>query len=686
MKKHFYRPKEISWLSFNHRVLQQALRKDVPFYERIKFLGIYSSNMDEFFRVRVATLKRLSKIPNRAKKITGYDPIQTLQRVNTIVQKQSTLAQKAHEKLFDEMKKYNVKVVNCKELSKEDFLFVDNYFHNELKNSLIPIMIYEIKKNYDLVDDNIYFGVKFLSKKNNSIHYSIIQLPTNKFNRFIILPDKSKYTKIIYLDDIIKIGLPELYRQYAPTDIKAFTFKITKDAELDIEDDIQYSYLDQIEESLKKRKKGRPVRFIYDKDMSKDLLDTLMDILKITSKDTIISGGRYHNTKDLMKFPNVFGKDNEYLKLEPLKIPLIENYTSIFDSIKKQDIVLMYPYHSFSYFIEFLRQAATDPQVTNICITIYRLSKNSDVINSLLIAMKNGKKVTTVIELQARFDESDNIHWSKILDEAGAKVIYGVRGLKVHSKLCLVTRVVDKEKQLYASIGTGNHNETTSKFYTDISILTARKEITEEVECLFDFFQNNYKHYNFRHLIVSPFNSRYEFTKMIKEEIENARKGVNAYIYIKINNLDDTQIINLLYEANKAGVEVVLLVRGMFSLITEIKGISEKIEAYGIVDMFLEHSRFFIFCNNNNPRIFISSSDFMVRNIDRRVEVTMPVYDKRIKDLIMNLFQIYRKDNVSARILDKKLKNRFNSKNHQNIRSQFEVYKFLKKFHTLSAF
>mgnify|MGYP005840837863 CR=1 FL=1 len=686
MKHNLYRPKEISWLSFNHRVLQQALRKDVPFYERIKFLGIYSSNMDEFFRVRVATLKRLSKIPNKAKKITGYDPVQTLQRINSIVQKQSALAQKAHEKLFEEMKKYNVKVINCKELSKEDFLFVDSYFHGELKNSLIPIMILNNQKNYDLVDDNIYFGVKFISKINETVHYSIIQLPTQKFNRFVILPDKSKYTKIVYLDDIIKLGLPELYRQFAPSDIKAFTFKITKDAELDIEDDIQYSYLDQIEESLKKRKKGRPVRFIYDKDMSKDLLETLMDILKITSKDTIIAGGNYHNTKDLMKFPNVFGKDNEYLNIETLKIPLIENSPSIFDAIKKQDIVLMYPYHSFGYFIEFLRQSATDIFVNSIYITIYRLSKNSDVVNALLTAIKNGKKVTVVIELQARFDESDNIHWSKVLDEAGAKVIYGVRGLKVHSKLCLVTRVVEKQKQLYASVGTGNHNETTSKIYTDISILTYRKEITEEVESLFDFFLNNYKHYNFRHLIVSPFNSRFEFTKLIKQEIENARRRIKAYIYIKINNLDDRQIINLLYEANKAGVEVVLLVRGMFSLITEVKGISDKIAAFGVVDMFLEHSRFFIFCNNKNPLVFISSSDFMVRNIDRRVEVTMPVYDKRIKDLLMNLFEIYRKDNVSARILDKKLKNRFKEKNHQNIRSQIEVYKFLKKFHTLTSF
>lgn len=675
----YYRPKEISWLSFNHRVLQQAVRNDVPFYERIKFLGIYSSNLDEFFRVRVATLKRLAKIPKKANKIIGYDPSETLKRINAIVQEQSAVAEKAYQKILQQMKNYNVQIVTAKQLNKDDLLFVSGFFEEKVKSSLVPIFINKMSKAPDLVDDNIYFGVKYTNTKINEIQYSILQLPTHKFDRFIMLPQFGDTIKIMYLDDIIRLGLNELFVSFYPEDIKAFTFKITKDAELDFDDDVQSSYVDIIEESLKKRKKGRPVRFIYDKEMSKDLLDKLLRLFNISNVDAIISGGRYHNTKDLMHFPNVFGIDAHYQKIETVKKPVLEKQVSFFETLTHEDVFLNYPYHSFNYYLDFLREAAIDPNVYSIQITIYRLSKNSDVVNILLAALQNGKNVTAVIELQARFDESENISWSRTLGDAGAKVIYGVPGLKVHSKLTLVTRYVNKVKETYAAVGTGNFNESTARLYSDITILTAKKQITEEVEKVFEFLKSNYKHFTFRHLIVSPFNYRIEIKKLIRNEISNAKKGIKAFIYLKINNIDDREMINLLYEASQAGVDVVLLVRGMFSLLTQIKGVSERIKAYGIIDMFLEHSRFMIFGNNNNPKFYISSADMMVRNIDRRVEVTMPILDTKIKIILLNLFDIYRKDNVSARILDKKLRNKYNSKGHSNNRAQIEVYNFFKK-------
>lgn len=677
----YYRPKEISWLSFNHRVLQQSLRKDVPFYEKIKFLGIYSNNMDEFFRVRVATLKRLLKLRKKSKIILGYDPNEVLQRINKIVKKQSFLAQKAFEKLIDEMyTKFHVKIVDVDELKNEDYLYVQQYFYKQIYDALAPIMINEKTQNLNLIDDNIYFGIKFTSRQTKQTYYAILQLPTDRFPRFIILPNKLIYTKIIYLDDIIRHFLPAIFKFYDPINVKAYTFKITKDAELDIYDDIESSYLEVVEESLKKRKKGRPVRFVYDQQMSKDILDLLLKIFKISNRDTIIAGGRYHNTKDLMHFPNVFGPEHCYTKLEPIKISAFEENHDYFSLLKQKDILLYYPYHSFSYFIQFLRQASIDPYVKSITITIYRVAKNSNVINLLLNAINNGKQVTAIIELQARFDESDNIKWSKILAEAGAKVIYGVRGLKVHAKICQIKRVINNEVELYCSLGTGNHNEDTAKIYTDFMYMTARPEINNEVENLIDFIENNYKHYTFNHLLVSPFNTRQTIVQLIEKEINNAKLGKKAFIYIKINNIDDYQIIQKLYEANKAGVEIVLLVRGMFSLITQIKDISDKIEAYGIIDMFLEHSRLFIFCNNNNPLFYISSADFMYRNLDKRVEVSVPIYDEKFKQILWDIFQIIRKDNYASRILDKKLKNKLNRTKDSAIwRSQIEVYKYLKK-------
>jgi len=674
-----FRPKEISWLSFNERVLQQALDENVPLYERIKFLGIYSSNLDEFYRVRVATLKRLTKLKSQAKNVVGYSPTDTLKEINRIVVTQNKLYEEARLNIRKELKKRNVKLVDESELDESSYKYAKDFFCNQIKNSLMPIIIRNKKIAPDLKDDNIYLGLKITQKNDPKPIFSILQLPTYKFDRFHILPKTDEMTRIMYLDDIVRIGLKKLFYFLDIETIDAYAFKVTKDAELDIEDDISSSYLELVDKSLKRRKKGQPVRFVYDKNMDQELLDTLLKLFKIRKMDTVISGSRYHNSKDLTKFPNVLGYAATYDSFENIKIKKIDNQKSYFETLKKQDVFLYYPYHSFSYYIDFLKEAAIDPYVVSIKVTLYRLSKNSDIIAVLLGAVQNGKSVTAVIELQARFDEKENIHWSKMLTEGGVKVIHGVQGLKVHSKLTLVTRQIDENIELYAAVGTGNYNETTAKLYTDITVITANSKITLDVHKLFLFFRHNYKQFNYNHLLVSPFNYRTRIKKLIKNEIANANAGKKAFIRIKINNIDDRELISLLYEASQNGVEVTLLVRGMFALITENKGVSDKIEAYGIVDQLLEHARFMIFSNNDNPIVYITSADLMVRNIDRRIEATMPVLDKRIKKMIIDIFEIHRTDNVAARVLDKNLTNKINPKGDKKIRAQKEVCEYLNK-------
>lgn len=674
-----YRPKEISWLSFNERVLQQALNKDVPLYERIKFLGIYSSNMDEFYRVRVATLKRLTKLKSKATRIVGHSPAETLKEINRIVREQNKSYENAQQLIKQDLKKINIEIIDENELSDKDYKYAKTFFCDSLKSALTPIILRGKKHSPDLIDDNIYFALKIDLNNEEKPILAVMQLPTHKFDRFIILQKDEKVTRIMFLDDIVRLGLKELFYFLDVKKIKAYAFKLTKDAELDIKDDISSSYLELIDKSLKRRKKGLPVRLVYDKNIEKDILEYLIKIFKIGNMDSLIPGTRYHNTKDFLKFPNILGDKATYSKLKPIKINILEQKTSYFNIIKKHDVFLHYPYHSFNYFVNFIKEAAIDEDVVSIKVTLYRLSKKSNIISALLSAVQNGKYVTAVIELQARFDEKENISWSKKLSEGGVKVIHGVPGLKVHSKLTLVTKKIGENYEHFAAIGTGNYNETTAKLYTDITILTANPQITLDVQKLFEFIKNNYKHFIFNHLLVSPFNFRSQIKKLIKQEIENAKAGIKAYIHIKINNFDDREIINLLSEASQNGVEVILLVRGMFSLITEVNGKTDKIKAYGIIDRFLEHSRIFIFGNDQKNKIYISSADLMVRNIDRRVEATFPIYDSNIQKIILDIFDIHKKDNVAARILDNNLSNKNNIQGKEKIRAQIAVYEYLQK-------
>jgi len=674
-----YIPKEISWLSFNERVLQEAENKSVPLIERFKFMGIYSNNLDEYFRVRVATLKRISMFESKSKNILGYNSKSTLKKILEVVLAQNTRFEKNYTKLLKELEGHNIHIINERQLNQEQSEFVNSYFHKEVRSRLMPYLITRDTELPNLTDDAIYLAVHLSKKDSPKRKHALLEVPTNVLPRFILLPGKKDEQYIIFLDDIIRFGLKDIFFIFDFDEINAYTIKLTKDAEFEIADDISESYIDKLSKSLQQRKKGTPVRFIYDRCMPEDLLKIITKKLNLGPDDVIIPSNRYHNFKDFMKFPNL-GKKNFYNEeLVPVPHRDIPQGKSILAAVKNKDILLFFPYHPFDQFIDMLREASIDPAVTSIQITLYRLARNSSVINALLNAVRNGKDVTTVVELQARFDEEANIHWgNKLLDE-GVKVIYGVPGLKVHSKLCLVTRVVRDVTERYAAVGTGNFNEDTARVYTDHLLLTANKKITNEVFKAFNFFRVNYKKDNFYHLVLSPFFLRNKIVLLIENEIKNAKLGKKAYIYLKLNNLTDTEIINYLYEASNAGVKIKLIVRGMLSLVPGIKNSSEHIKAIGIVDRFLEHSRYLIFCNDGDEQIYISSADWMPRNLDHRIEVTCPIFDKSIKAEIREIFDIQWEDNLKARIYNETQSNEFVEPGKKVIQSQIEIYNHIKK-------
>ena len=674
-----YIPKEISWLSFNERVLQEAENRDVPLMERFKFLGIYSNNLDEYFRVRVATLRRLSQFGARSQEVLGYSPKATLKKVYEIVLEQNTRFEKIYTGLLQELEKHNIHIINEKQLNQEQAEFVRDYFLREVRNRLMPFLIEKDAGLPNLTDDAIYLAI-YLAKKNvEKKKYALLEIPTDVLPRFIILPEKDEGKYMIFLDDVIRFGLKDIFFLFDFDEIFAYTIKLTKDAEFEMVDDISESYIEKISRSLQQRRHGNPVRFIYDRKMPPDMLKMLTKMLKFGPNDVIIPGDRYHNSKDFMRLPNLGKKKFYYEPLKHIHHKDIQPGKSILSAIKKKDIMLFFPYHPFDHFIDLLREASIDPYVTSIQITLYRLARNSSVINALMNAVRNGKKVTTIVELQARFDEEANIEWGNKLMSEGVKVIYGVPGLKVHAKLCLITRTKDDLIQRYAAIGTGNFNEDTARIYTDHLLLTSNKKITNEVFKTFNFFNVNYRKDNYYHLVLSPFFLRNKMTLLIENEIKNVKAGKKAFIYLKLNNLTDFEIINQLYEASQAGVTVRLIVRGMFSLVTGVKDLSENIKAIGIVDRFLEHSRFMIFCNGGNEECYISSADLMTRNIEHRIEVTCPVFDKTIKNELKEIFEIQWSDDVKGRKLDPALSNNFIKSGKRPVRSQTEVYCYVMK-------
>ena len=674
-----YLPKEISWLSFNERLLQEAEDESVPLAERFKFLGIYSNNLDEYFRVRVATLKRLSGLGNKSLKVLGYDAAATLKEVQETVLVQSKRFDKIFNQLVRKLAKHNINFINEKQLNKQQSAFVAEYFHREVRTRLMPFMIEEGSKMPLLKDDSIYFAISLSNAKLKKKRYSLLEVPSGVLPRIISLPPSGKGNCLMFLDDVIRFGLKEIFFIFDFDEISAFTVKLTKDAELDIVDDISETYMENISRSIQQRKKGNPVRMVYDREMPADLLKLISRKLALGKGDVLIAGGRYHNLKDLMKLQNLDSPDFYYEPMPFIPHPDLAPGKSSLSTIRKKDVLVFFPYHSFDNMIDLLREASIDPAVTCIQITLYRLARNSSVINALLNAVRNGKKVTTVLELQARFDEEANIYWGNKLMEEGVKVIYGVPGLKVHAKLCLITQEKEGSVQRYACVGTGNFNEETAKVYTDHLLMTSDKKITNEVLKAFNFFNANYKKDNFYHLVLAPFYLRNKVTLLIDNEIRNAKAGKKAFIYLKLNNLTDNEIIDHLYEASREGVDVRLIVRGMLSLVPGIKGTSEKIRAIGIVDRFLEHTRLLMFCNDGNEECYISSADLMTRNIERRIEVTCPVWDPALKKELRDIFRIQWRDNVKAREIVANGSNTIVKNKYERNRSQYTVIDYLLK-------
>lgn len=670
--------RDISWLSFNERVLQEAEDPSVPILERFKFLGIFSNNRDEFFRVRVATLKRMTKLGKKAWEIIGEDPSRVLENIQKIVINQQARFDATYTRLLKELSRENIFIINEKQLNPEQGAFVNTYFNEHVRPTLMPIMVDTAPKFPYLKDKSIYLIIRLHLKTKKKVRYSLVEIPTDVLSRFLILPGVEQKKYIILLDDVIRYSLHELFSVFDFVAAEAYTIKLTRDAELDIEQDVSKSLVEKIAKSLKKRKRGQPVRLVYDQALPPEMLKFLIRKLNFRKEDNPIPGGRYHNFKDFMKFPTIGKPYLHYKAIQPLLHKDFVGQQSLFDVIRKKDVLLSFPYQSYHHIIDLLREATIDPKVKSIQITLYRMAKNSNILNALINAVKNGKSVTAIVELQARFDEEANIYWANKLQDEGARVIFGVPGLKAHSKLFLISRTENGKLINYAHIGTGNFNEDTAKVYSDISLLTADKRLTEDVSRIFGFYLDNFKIGTYKSLVVSPFYMRKKFLNLINKEIEHAKRGKEAWMTLKMNSLVDHEMIRKIYEAAEKGVKVKLIIRGICSLRSQIND-HVNIEAISIVDKFLEHSRIFIFCNNGDEKYFISSADWMNRNLDNRSEVAAPIYDKSIQQILKTMIDFQWKDNVKARIIDNAQKNNYKLKTGKTgIRAQEEIYNFLR--------
>ena len=663
--------RELSWLSFNERVLQESMDPTVPLTERMRFLGIYSNNMDEFFRVRVANLKRLSVL--KKQKVEGFngDAEELYKEIRKVVMKQQLKFEDAFSLIQAEFEKDQIFMINEQEVNKDQLLILKNYYNEHLKHVVFPIILDKKNPLPKLRDYAIYLAVKIVEKKEKT-RFALIQIPSD-YSRFFQLKGENRIDYIL-IDDIIRLQLKEIFSIFEPVEISAYTFKFTRDAELDLDDDLSLSFFEKIEKSLKQRRKGDPVRFVYDSTMPKDLLNFLLKSLDLTLGNNTIPGGRYHNFKDFMSFPD-FGMAKYRFQAQPPQAhPAFSKGKSHIDVVLEKDVLLHFPYQRFDHVVDLLREAALDPRVKDIKINIYRVAKNSEVMNALLASVFNGKQVTVIFELQARFDEENNLWWSNRLKEFGANVIYGVPNLKVHSKLLQIRRVKDGKDQFITYVGTGNFNEKTATIYSDLAVLSSERELSLEVSKIFKLLENNLERNIFRNLLVSPFNTRRKLFALIDKEIAHAKAKKSANIKIKINNLTDIKMIDKLYAAGKAGVKIELIVRGICCLKPGVKGLSENITAISLVDRYLEHARFFIFENNGDPVHIITSADWMERNLDQRIEVGMTVKDAAIKAELDRIFDFQWRGSVKARNISADLKNRYNERNLPPFHAQRELY------------
>ncbi|MEH6512291.1 MAG: polyphosphate kinase 1 [Maribacter arcticus] len=677
-----YVNREISWLWFNERVLQESADKNVPLIERLRFLGIFSNNLDEFFKVRYATVKRIVEAGRNGKSALGGEKAKDLlEEITNIVIDQQTKSLVILKKIEHELEGKNIFILKETELNESQKEFAKDYFLKEVSPQLMTIILNELTRFPTLKDTAAYLAIKMVIKSDHSKkekRYALIEIPKG-IDRFVVLPDEDDKSFIIILDDLIRYCLDNIFTMFEYESISAHMIKITRDAELDMDNDLSKSFIEKISSSVEDRKIGDPVRFVYDKSIGGDTLTFLKEKMNIEDTDSVIPGGRYHNRRDYMGFPSLGRKDLLYEKITPLPVKGLSIEGSILESIAKKDYLQYTPYHTFTYILKFLREAALDPKVRSIKITVYRLASNSQIAASLINAVKNGKQVTVQIELQARFDEEANIEYAEQLQAEGVKLIFGVPGLKVHSKICLIEREEGDVIKRYGFISTGNFNESTARIYTDYTLFTAHDPILKELNKVFDFFETTYKINKYKHLIVSPHYTKNAFMKLIDVEIANAILGKEAYIKIKMNSFTSYKMVDKLYEASRAGVKIQLIIRGICCLVPGIKGMSENIEAISIIDKFLEHTRIFAFANGGNSKVYISSADWMTRNLDYRVEVGCPIYDEDIKKEVMDTFEICWSDNMKARVFTEKQDNAYRKTTRPKVRSQFVTYDYYAK-------
>ena len=674
--------RDISWIAFNGRVLQEAGDETVPLRERIRFLGIFSSNLDEFFRVRVATLRRMIEYGNKANMHLEQTPEKILEDITTLVTNQQNQFNRTWTNILTELKNQKIFLVTEKQLNREQQKFVLSYFNENVRSYIVPLMIESIQAFPTLNDKSIYLACK-LSTANDSIpqRFALVSVPA-RLPRFVILPSTEHGSFIILLEDVIRFCLPYIFSYFGYDTFSSNIIKVTRDAEIDIDNDISTSLIQKIEKGLKNRKKGKPVRFIFDKDIDSLLLNYLIKRLGLSDKDNIQSGGRIHNYKDFINFPDaVFEKKNPRKK--PFIHPLLQNASSVTNVILERDVLLNFPYHSFDSIIDLLREAAIAPDVLSIKVTCYRLASGSNIINALTNAVRNGKVVTVILELRARFDEEANLEWKERLEEAGVKVFIGAPNLKVHAKLCLIKKRVNNHTIHFGFVSTGNLNEKTAGLYGDHCLLTSDRNIMADVNRMFAYLENpkNTQHLKAcKKLIVSPVAMRKQLHALIDKEIKSAYEGKHASIILKLNSLSDEELILKLYDAARAGVKLKLIIRGICCMLPENKKFKKKVKAISIVDEYLEHARVIIFNHDGKEKVFISSADWMVRNIDHRVEAACPIPDKEIQQELKDILNIQLSDNVKARILDNELSNAYvQNEATKRIRSQIETYNYLLK-------
>jgi polyphosphate kinase len=673
-----YINREISWLDFNARVLQEASDPTVPLIERLRFLGIFSNNLDEFFQIRFATVKRISQSDLTGRKaLGGITAVELLEEITSLVITQQRESLEILKEIEKKLEKENIIFLDEKQVTPEQESYLNRFFIEKVAPALVTVILQEEKQ--DLSDNKAFLVVTLNIKEQDADKpmYALIELP-KELDRFVVLPKEGEKQFVMLLDDLIRYNFHQIFNLFDYTSIEAHMVKITRDAELDLEEDVGKSYIEKIRNSVEERMIGDPVRLVYDKKILDSTLKFIMNKLGISSTDSLIPGGKYHHKRDYMNFPSLDRNDLLYTKVPSLEIKGLRLDGNIIKSIAQKDYLLYAPYHNYYYAIKFLREAALDPKVKNIKITLYRLSQNSQVVSSLINAAKNGKKVTVQIELQARFDEKNNIVFAERLEAAGVVLIFGVPGLKVHTKICLIEREESKKIKRYGFISSGNFNESTAKVYTDYTLFTSNQKILKDVSKVFGFFEVNYKVKTYKHLIVSPHYTATVLNRLIDKEIENAFSGKRAKIKLKLNSITNYKIIDKLYHASNAGVEVHMIVRGVCCLIPGVPGMSENIEVISIVDKYLEHPRVYIFENGGDPHMYISSADLMTRNIDNRVEVACPIYDKELQKQLLDTFLISWNDNVKARKINGKIQNEFKKSSGKPNRSQWEIHEYFK--------